>query len=156
MQNPSVIHNTFVIERTYPVRPEKVFAALADPAKKRRWYGDGDSRDMEKFEMDFRVGGVERNDYRLGASTPFPGVILANDGTYQDIVENQRVVLATHMKMGGNTISISLLTFELIPNGAGTDLVFTHQGVFYEMSGGVEMRKAGWNSLFDRLAKELA
>ena len=155
MSDPSVLHNTFVIERSYPVSPEKVFAALSDPAKKRRWYGDSDHRDLETFEIDFRVGGAERNDYRLGPQTPFPGVVIANDGHFHDIVTNERVVLATHMTMGGKLISVSLITFELLPTAAGTDLLFTHQGIFYENSGGVEMRKAGWNSLFDRLAKEL-
>jgi uncharacterized protein YndB with AHSA1/START domain len=33
-----VIHNTFVVERNYLVKPERVFAAFADSAQKRRWY----------------------------------------------------------------------------------------------------------------------
>jgi len=36
-QKPAVTHGTFVIERNYPTTPERVFAALADPKKKRRW-----------------------------------------------------------------------------------------------------------------------
>ena len=30
MQEQSVVHNTFVIERSYPKPPERVFAAFAD------------------------------------------------------------------------------------------------------------------------------
>jgi dihydrofolate reductase len=33
-----VIHDTFVIERTYPASPARVFAAWADPAVKSRWF----------------------------------------------------------------------------------------------------------------------
>ena len=74
MQDPSVIHNTFVIERNYPKPLEQVFAAFADPAKKRRWYAQGEHYDVEEFEMDFRVGGAERSHSRFKAGfLPVPG-----------------------------------------------------------------------------------
>jgi uncharacterized protein YndB with AHSA1/START domain len=37
LEEQSVIHSTFVIERRYPKLPEEVFSAFADTAKKRRW-----------------------------------------------------------------------------------------------------------------------
>ena len=43
MQEPSVIHNTFVLERSYPKPPTTVFSAFADEGKKRRWYAEGDT-----------------------------------------------------------------------------------------------------------------
>src|SRR5215471_15634481 len=87
MEERSVTHNTFVIERSYPASPERVYAALADPAKKRRWFVDGhQNQDVEAFEMDFRVGGMERARYRFKAGTPFPGTAISNDGSFQDIV----------------------------------------------------------------------
>src|SRR6266481_3820107 len=105
MEEQSVVHNTFVIERTYPTTPERVFAAFADPAKKRRWFAEGHSHDVEEFEMDFRVGGSERARYRMNESTPFPGTSLTNDGTYLDIVPNRRVTIAATMSLGGKRIS---------------------------------------------------
>jgi hypothetical protein len=33
LEERSVIHNTFVIERSYRAMPERVFAVFADPAK---------------------------------------------------------------------------------------------------------------------------
>ena len=153
---PSVIHNTFVIERSFPAAPDRVFAALADPSRKRRWFADGGGYDVESYEMEFRVGGAERMQLRFKPGTPFPGTPLVNEGAHQDIVPNRRVVTAYTMTLGGRHISASLATFELLPTETGTDLIFTHQGAFFEGSDGPQMREAGWRSLLDRLAAELS
>ncbi|MBS0363334.1 MAG: SRPBCC domain-containing protein [Proteobacteria bacterium] len=154
MTEPTVLHDTFVIERTYPKARSRVFAYLSDPAKKQRWYGA--SGDGASFEMDFREGGAETSTSKLGDQTPFPGAILANAGTFEDIVQDVRVVLATSQTLAGRRITTSLITFELFDDGDGTRLVFTHQACFYEGSGGPEMRKGGWNLLLDRLGQALA
>jgi uncharacterized protein YndB with AHSA1/START domain len=39
MTERSVIHSTFIIERTYDVPPARVFAAFTDPAAHGRWFG---------------------------------------------------------------------------------------------------------------------
>jgi uncharacterized protein YndB with AHSA1/START domain len=156
MEKQSVIHGTFVIERAYPKTPEQVFAAFADTAKKRRWYAESDTHEIEQFEMDFRAGGTERFQYRFKEGTPFPGVVLSNEGSFQDIVPQQRIVTASTMSLGGRRISSSLVTVELLPTGQGTDLICTHQGAFFEGSDGPQMREGGWRLLFERLATEMA
>jgi uncharacterized protein YndB with AHSA1/START domain len=150
-----VIHSTFVIERNYPVSPERVFAAFSDPGKKRRWFGESDGHDVEEFQMDFRVGGSERMVYRFKEGTPFPGVALVNEGHYEDIVPQQRIVTASTMTLGEKRISASLITIELLPAAKGTDLICTFQGAFFEGSDGPERREGGWQKLFDRLAIEV-
>jgi uncharacterized protein YndB with AHSA1/START domain len=156
MPEPSVIHGTFVIERSYPKPPGHVFSAFADAARKRRWFAEGESHDVEEFELDFRVGGGERFRYRLKEGTPFPGVALTSEGIHQDIVPDRRVVTASAMTLGDRRISASLVTVELLPTDGGTDLICTHQGAFFEGADGPQMREAGWRQLLDRLAKELA
>lgn len=156
MQEPFLIHSTFVIERNFPTRPEHVFAAFADAAKKRLWFAEGDSHNVESFEMDFRVGGAERARYRFREGTPFPGVALTNEGRYLEIVPNRCVVTASTMMLGEKRISASLVTFELLSAGKGTDLICTHQGAFFEGADGPQMREAGWRKLLDRLALALA
>ena len=151
----TVIHHTFVTERSYQASPEKVYAALSDPGKKRLWYAAGEHHDVEEFSMDFRVGGVERSVYRFREGTPFPGVLLSNEGSFLDIQEGSRVVVASAMSMGGKRFSASLCTFELIPKDGGTDLILTHQGAFFEGSDGPEMRQQGWNTLLNRLGAVL-
>jgi uncharacterized protein YndB with AHSA1/START domain len=154
MKEQSVIHSTFVIERSYTKPPETVFSAIADPAKKRRWFAEAGGHDVEEFQMDFRVGGTEELRYRLKERTPFPGVVLKSEGSYQDIVPNRRVVSVYTMILGDRRISSSLVTIELLATDQGTDLIFTHQGAFFEGADGPQIREAGWRQLFERLAKE--
>jgi len=152
----SVVHSTFVLERSYPKPPERVFAAFADPAKKRRWFAEGHHHDVEEFSMDFRVGGAETTRYRFREGSPFPGVALTKEEIYEDIVPNRRIVSASTMTLGDHRFSASLVTIELIPTDKGTDLICTHQGAFFEGADGPEMREAGWRKLLDQLDNELA
>ena len=156
MEERSVIHSTFVIERSYPATPERVFGAFADPTKKRRWFVEGDGHEVEHHEMDFRVGGKELARFRFRDGTPLKGIACTNDASYQDIVPNRRVVFASTMTVGEKCISASLATVELLPSETGTDLIFTHQGAFFEGADGPQMREEGWRKLFERFAKELA
>jgi uncharacterized protein YndB with AHSA1/START domain len=156
MEQQSVIHSTFVIERSFAATPARVFDAFADPSKKRRWFVDGEGNKVEQYEMDFRVGGKERARFRLGEQTPLKGVACTNDTIYQDIVRDRRLVFASTMTIGERCISASLVTAEFLPSNSGTDLVLTHQGAFFEGADGPEMREEGWQTLLDRLATEFA
>ncbi len=150
----SVTHHTFVLERNYPAAPDRVFAAFADPEKKRRWFADGGGDQMAEFAMDFRVGGKERHRSRI-ASGPVQGSILTNVGTYLDIATARRIVIASRMALDDRPISASLATFELLPGEKGTRLIFTHQAAFFEGAVGPEMRQGGWRQLLERLGAEL-
>jgi uncharacterized protein YndB with AHSA1/START domain len=156
MGHQATIHSTFVLSRTYPKPHERVFGALADSARKRRWFAEGEHHDVEEFEMNFRVGGVERLRYRMKEGTPFPGVVVANEGTFLDIVPDRRVVLSQWMTFGDRRISASLITFELEPDGDGTKLVCTFQGAYFEGSDGPRVREMGWKALLDRLGGEVS
>ena len=155
MKEKPVVHHTFVIERSYPSKPERVFAAFADPAKKRRWFAESNNHEVEEFEMDFRVGGQERSRYRFKQGTPFPGVSLSSVGSFHDIVPNCRIVFASTMSLGDKRISSALGTLEFLPSEKGTDLIFTHQAAFFEGADGPEMRQEGWRKLLARLEQEL-
>jgi uncharacterized protein YndB with AHSA1/START domain len=150
------IHSTFVIERSFPKSPERVFAAFADPTRKRRWFAEGEMHTVEEFTSDFRVGGTERLRYRFKEGTPFQGVEVTNQGTYQAIVPNRRIVSASTMAIANKPISASLVTVELVPTDHGTDLICTHQGAFFEGADGPQIREVGWRTLLDKVAAELS
>jgi len=156
MEQQTVIHSTFVIERSYQAAPERVFKAFADAEAKGRWFGVGEHHDIEEFAMDFRVGGKEFTRYRFNETTPFKGVLLINEGSFQDIVPNRRIVTASKMTFGDKCISVSLVTIEMLRTDRGTDLICTHQGAFFEGADGPEIREDGWRKLLDKLALELA
>ena len=157
MADRATVHDTFVIERNYPKTPQRVFAAFADAAKKRRWFADGgDSHQVEEYTLDFRIGGSEQVQSRFQEGSPFPGVALTSSGTHLDIVPDRRVVIASTMSVGDRRISAALLTFELVPVESGTQLVFTHQAAFFEGADGPKMRQDGWRKLLDRLDLEVS
>lgn len=150
MKERSVTHSTFVIERNYPVAAAKVFAAFADPTKKRRWFVDDEESEVEDFGMDFHVGGLEKKRFRTKH-----GFVCTNFTTYLDIVPDRRIVFAYTMSVGEARISSSHSTVELLAEGANTRLVFTEQAAFFEGADGPQMREGGWRELFDRLGQEL-
>jgi uncharacterized protein YndB with AHSA1/START domain len=155
IEQQAVIHHTFVSERAYPVPPERVFAAFSDPAQKRRWYAEGQSHQIESYEMDFRVGGREHYASRFKEGTPVAGLSLKSENIYRDIVPNRRIIFTSTMAMEDKCFSISLGTIELLPTKPGTDLILTFQSAFLEGADGPEMREAGWRGLLDKLGREL-
>ena len=147
MSERSVIHSTYEIRRSFSKEPGRVFAAFADPAKKRRWFVGDEEVTREGFEMDFRAGGHERSQFRLP-----DGSLCTNETIYQDVVPDQRIVFVYTMAVNDRRISSSQVTLEFLPQAAGTELVFTEQGAFFEPSDGPTIRKEGWEVLLGRFA----
>lgn len=150
MTERSVTHATFAVERTYDASPARVFAAWADPAAKARWFAGPEGWETTVFEMDFRVGGRERN--RGG---PPGGPVHTFEALYQDIVPDERIIFSYAMRLDETPISVSLATVELAPTGDGTRLVYTEQGAFLDGFDDPSPREQGMGELFDALEAEL-
>jgi uncharacterized protein YndB with AHSA1/START domain len=150
MADRSVVHATFVIERTYDASPARVFRAWAEPEAKARWFGPGE---LSKggHEIDFRVGGAEH----LSVKAP-DSAIYSYDSVYQDIVVDQRIVHTYDMHRNEDRISVSLATVVLEPAGAGTRLTFTEQAVFLDGLDTPAEREHGTGALLDKLGLELS
>jgi uncharacterized protein YndB with AHSA1/START domain len=150
MTERSVVHSTFVIERVYPVAPEKVYFALSDADAKKRWFFDPDNPMPSRHEMDFRVGGKEVN-----AGCPSDGQMHFYNAVYQDIVPNQRIVYSYELLFGETRVSVSLATIELIAEGDGTRLILTEQGAFFDGIDSPATREHGTGELLDALGRAL-
>jgi uncharacterized protein YndB with AHSA1/START domain len=148
---PKVVHATCVVERRFSKPVSVVFRALSDPDKVRCWFGGREHSELLEFGCEFREGGKRLLKYRMGPQTPIPGVVITNEGWFQQIVPDERIVTASTMKMGDRIFSASQVTFELLPSENGTDLILTHQGAFFEGSDGPSMREQGWNTIMDKL-----
>jgi uncharacterized protein YndB with AHSA1/START domain len=143
----SVVHDSFSIERTYPVAPEKVFAAWATLDAKRQWFGNEEGIEpVGEQTLDFRVGGREH------FAAKAEGKLFEFDAVYGDIVENERIVWTYDMRMDGRRISVSLATVEIAPTPGGTRLVMTEQGAFLDGLDKNEQRREGTEQFLDNLA----
>ena len=152
MTQRSVTHSTFVLERVYAAPPARVFAAWADPAVKAQWFGGGpDEWESGEHTLDFRVGGRES-----AAGTIEGGPSYTYDALYQDIVQDERIVSTYDMTLNGERISVSVATVEFAPEGSGTRLTLTEQGVFLDGLDKVEDREHGTRELLDKLAVVVA
>jgi uncharacterized protein YndB with AHSA1/START domain len=150
MSAMSTQHDTFVIERRLSSSPARVFAAFADQEKKARWFGCVEGWEVAEHTLDFRVGG--REVWRGGPPGATPH---RNDTYYHDIVPDERIVWSYAMQLGGRRISVSLSTLELIPDGSGTRMRFTEQGVFLDGHDGIAERERGTKDLLDNLERAL-
>jgi uncharacterized protein YndB with AHSA1/START domain len=154
MTERTVVHDTFVIDRTYAASPARVFRAFADAESKKQWWGDGDIEKNADHVIDFRVGGHES----MSGSTPDGSVLFTYDAHYQDIVEDSRIVYSYEMTMDGRRISVSVATLEFYPSDAteaGTRFVLTEQGAYLDGLDTSAQREEGTRALLDALGTYL-
>jgi uncharacterized protein YndB with AHSA1/START domain len=130
---------TFAIEREVSIaaRPETVWEFLVDPEKAARWMG-------QEVALEPRAGGL----YRIEV---IPGEVAR--GEFVEVDPPRRLVWTWGWEPGGRSTlppGSTTIEVELIPDGDGTTLRFTHRGLPSE-----DARKShahGWDHYLDRLA----
>jgi len=150
MTERSVTHATFVIERSYPASPDRVFDAFADPVIRRRWFAEGEGWVVDEFTVDFSEGGSELSRFRFRDGPP-----VRNDTVYHEIVADQRIVFSYAMTVGDKRISVSLATVEIAAEGSGARLSYTEQGAYLDGADQPSDREEGCRELYEALAREL-
>ncbi|HET6762975.1 MAG TPA: SRPBCC family protein [Longimicrobiaceae bacterium] len=145
MADRTTVHATFVLERTYEAAPARVYAAWADPASKARWFSC-----HPEYHMDFRVGGTEMS--RGGEPG---GPVYTTNIRFHDIVPGERIVYTYDVLRDDQRMSVSMATVEFAPEGGGTRMTFTDQGVYLDGLDTPEPREFGTRTGLDRLDAEL-
>jgi uncharacterized protein YndB with AHSA1/START domain len=144
MNDVSIVHDSFTIERLYPNCRDHVWSAWSMPEKKAAWFG------AAGHEMDFRVGGSERASHRDAMGEH------VNETRYFEIVEGERIVMAYSMAMNGRVHTISLATILFADHGGGTRFTYSEQMCVIPPSDGVAGRRHGWGVLLDAVGRLLA
>ena len=149
---PSALtHATFCVERVYDAPPARVFHAFTDLDARMRWFFKTDSWSLHDHSGgELGVGKTESSRF----SPPGVDVIITNDSIYLDVVPGERVIFAYAMTLAGAPLSSSLSTAEFKPEGKGTRLIFTEQGVY--LDGNVSGRTEGTEQMLVTLGAELA
>jgi len=146
MTEPSIVHATFTLERTYPVPVHRAFHAWADPRMKARWFG-GDSA---RYQLDFRPDGIERN------VAEHEGKEITWESLYREIVPDVRIVYTSVLSEDGVLMTASLTTVEFTQDGPNTALVLTETGAYLDGREQPAWREEGTGEWLDGLGRHLA
>lgn len=137
--------------RRFEASPERVFDAWINPATVRQWLFRTPADQQYHARLDPRVGG----DWTITARRL--GVDYTALGTYLEIDPPCRLVFTFAMpQFSPNSDRI---TVEIVPDGAGSLLTFTQEGIdiaeeLRQLPPGVEGgSEHGWRLMFDLLAR---
>ncbi len=146
----TIEHETIRIERIFDFNPEQVFAAWTSAEAKQQWFGNHEGWIRLEYKLDFRVGGREIN-----RGHPPGDVEHFYDARIEDIVPNERIVLAYTMTLGDKRISSSLNTIEFLPTAIKNQcrLIFTEQLAVLDKQYPATGRAEGWQELLKLLQK---
>jgi len=136
-----------VLERSYPVAPEKVWRAWTDPQAIKKWWGPGGDQPVSIAELDVRAGGR----FRIVFGGP-AGTDHEVQGEYREVVPDRKLVF-TWIWPRTTPERESLVTIVFRKSGAGTELVFRHEQLFDETVR--DGHKRGWSESFVKLDRFL-
>lgn len=145
----TLAHATIVMERTYNASAARVFAAWANVEARKRWSAPAEAIRIEYEEADFREGGRDVSRCIEPGNEDYVAAV-----TYIDIKRDQRIFFVEDIRHGKKRVSAALISVELTPKGAATQLLLTMQIASFDDAGMEQGYQFGWNAALDNLAKE--
>jgi uncharacterized protein YndB with AHSA1/START domain len=140
-----------VLERSYDVSPNRVFAAFADVRARAEWAVPDEPVVLVYDRADFRVGGIDVS--RCG---PQHDMMFVAETLYLDIVPDRRIVSVETVSKHGTRLSVSLVTADIRAQGGGTRLVLTDQVVALDDPDILKGHEQGYSGALDNLGGWLA
>jgi uncharacterized protein YndB with AHSA1/START domain len=130
------------VTRRFAAPPWRVFDAWLDPATAGKWLFATPNGRMTRVEIDPRVGGRFRLTERRGADE------ADHVGEYVEIDRPKRLVFT----FGVPGFPSTLVTVEIAPDGEGSVLTLTHEGVLGEYEA---RTRDGWRGILEGLSAAL-
>lgn len=141
MSERSVQHETIRLERVLDAPPARAYDAWTHPE---RW-------DDPYEQHEFRVGGA-----KLQTFGPRGGHMFREEGRYEDLVPERRIVYAYSIAREGVRITVSLQTIEFLAQDAGTRMLLTEQIAILDGGDKAADRERGVGMWLDKFAAALA
>jgi uncharacterized protein YndB with AHSA1/START domain len=133
--NPTSAGETIVKEITIEASPERIFAALTDPAQRVQWWGADGRFKTKHMESDLRVGGAW-----LMTGDGMGGRPFTLSGEYR-VIDPPRALAFTWRPSWQTDSLESLVRFDLEERGGATLVRITHSGLSTD---GARMQHQGW------------
>lgn len=150
MTGQTILHGSFTLARSYAAAPHKVFRALADPEARMRWGAPSNDEELVIDRSDFRVGGTETS--RCGPRGNLMFQVVTN---YLLIETDRHIVFSEKVSGPDGALSAALLTFELLPEGAGTRLTLNGSIAALAGSAMIDGARNGFSKALENLVTEL-
>ena len=141
---------SLTLVRRIAARPSIVFEAMTTAEGVAAWFGP-DDLPVVGAEMDARVGGAYRVHFRT-----LDGRDHEARGEFLEVVPPRRIVMSWNWAVGGvpeERGRTSQVEIELTPIGDGTELTFTHAGLWTEAS--EKSHAQGWTGALDKLVRHV-
>jgi uncharacterized protein YndB with AHSA1/START domain len=135
---------TLTLERRIAAPPETLFDAWLDPQGVGQWLFATPGGVMERIEIDPRVGGRFTILERRGAE------LAEHFGEYVEIDRPRRLAFDFWTSFSDERTRI---TIEIVPDGEGSLLTLTHEGVWKDYEG---QTRQGWTMILENLERMIA
>lgn len=132
---------TVTVTRRIAASPERLFDAWLDADAVGRWLFATPDGVSERVEIDARVGGGFRIDERRGDE------VAGHHGEYLEIDRPRRLVFDFWTSFSDERTRV---TIEIAPDGAGSLLTLTHEGVWADHAGRTSQ---GWSMILGGLER---
>ena len=130
------------VSRRIPAAPDEVFDAWIDPDKAGHWLFRTEGGHLERCEIDARVGGGFRIDERRGVD------LAVHHGEYVELDRPGRLAFDFWTSFSDERTRV---TVEIAPDGDGSLLRLTHEGVWADY---LDRTRQGWATILEGLERQ--
>ena len=140
---------TVTVRKTVKAPVEKVFKAWTEPNQMVKWFGCDKVANVQ-ISQDFRVGG----DYRIVGENCEGGGEVAVYGTYEEIVQNKKVVYTWNNESIEFPAQDTVVSVEFVARGDSTEILLEHTKFASENA--KLGHNQGWTQSLEKFASYLA